>query len=103
MADYYPNPGDETGTSASAPPETKPKPEDQDETTALLPKTILGGKEFEPGDEVVLKIVHIYEDEVEVAYAPEKGKEEGEEGSYQRGPKSQTMMDAEDHLASMAE
>lgn len=50
--------------------------EDKDEgATALLPKSVLGGKEFKVGEEVVLKIVHEYEDEVEVAYATEKAKE----------------------------
>lgn len=34
--------------------------------TALLPKSILGGKDFNPGDEVVLKVVRLYDDEVEV-------------------------------------
>lgn len=40
--------------------------------TALLPKSILGGKEFKAGEEVVLKITHVYEDEVAVEYASEK-------------------------------
>ena len=40
--------------------------------TALIPKTLLGGKKFNVGDEVVLEIVHEYEDEVEVKYASEK-------------------------------
>jgi len=46
--------------------------------TALLPKSILGGKKFNVGEEVVLKIVHEYGDEVEVAYAPEKPTEDNE-------------------------
>jgi hypothetical protein len=49
--------------------------------TALLPKSILGGKDFKPGEEVVLKIVRMHDDEVEVAYAPAKpgeGEEHGE-------------------------
>lgn len=40
--------------------------------TALIPKSVLGGKEFKPGEEVVLKVTHVYEDEVAVEYAPEK-------------------------------
>lgn len=37
------------------------------------------------GDEVVLKIVGVHEDEYEVAYAPEKGKDdEGREPSMSR-------------------
>lgn len=41
--------------------------------TAMLPKSILAGKEFKPGDEVVLKIVAMQDDSVVVEYAPEKG------------------------------
>lgn len=76
--DYYSdNPGD-AEAKASAGPDT-PKPaerKDADEgETALLPKSILAGKEFKVGEEVVLKIVRMYEDEVEVEYAKEKGGE----------------------------
>ena len=39
------------------------------EETALLPKSLLMGKTVEPGDRVVLKIVRLYEDEVEVEYS----------------------------------
>ena len=58
-------------------------------TTALLPKSILAGKEFKPGEEVVLKIVHIYGDEVEVAYAT--GEEGG--GEYKDKPEMGKSMD----------
>ena len=43
----------------------------QGETT-LIPKSILAGKDFQPGDEVVLKIVKLYDDQAEVEYAAEK-------------------------------
>ena len=46
---------------------------------ATLPKSILAGKDFKPGDEIVLKIDSIHEDEVVVSYAQEKGKEESAE------------------------
>lgn len=36
--------------------------------SAMLPKSILAGKHFDPGDEVVLKVVAIHGDEVEVEY-----------------------------------
>lgn len=57
---------------------SEPEPDDQhdavkgDESTsqqALLPKSILAGKTFEVGDEVVLKIDEIRGDEVVVSYA----------------------------------
>lgn len=71
-------------------PETNPdetKTEDSDESpTAVLPKSILMGKEFKPGDEIVLKIDRIHDDQVEVSYAPEKkeGAEEGEGGGMEK-------------------
>lgn len=64
--------------------------------TALIPKSLLGGKKFSVGDEVVLKIVHEYEDEVEVAYATETKAEEAEE------PEPANMGEAQDRLGMMA-
>ncbi len=68
----------ETSSETPAPKpdaETKDGKEEEGET-ALLPKSILAGKEFKPGEEVVLKIVHMYDDEVEVAYATGEEKDE---------------------------
>lgn len=84
-------------------PATETGPEEQNEDhpheegeTALLPKSILAGKEFKPGEEVVLKIVHIYDDEVEVEYATGEGGKGG-------GGESETPMDkATNKLRSMA-
>lgn len=66
---YYPEPDDQQDALNT------PDDEETQETgdkTALLPKSVLGGKQFDIGDEVVLKIVKTYEDEVLVEYAPEK-------------------------------
>lgn len=71
--------------------------EEYEQETALLPKSILGGKEFSPGDEVVLKIVAIHEDEVEVEYAKEPSKEEDESAR-----KTPTMDQAEADLEKLA-
>lgn len=65
-------PGDETPTEQTP---TETETETEGGQTALLPKSVLGGKDFEPGEEVVLKIVKVHEDEIEVQYAPEKAKE----------------------------
>lgn len=59
-------------------PGEKPSESESDSPTALLPKSILMGKEFNVGDEVVLKITHIYEDEIAVEYATGE-KSKGEE------------------------
>jgi len=57
---------------------TTTEPGEENET-ALLPKTILGGKEFKPGEEVVLKIVADHGEEVEVEYATEPAKDDSSE------------------------
>ena len=84
--DYY----DEEAASMEAPEEAQEETEGGE--TALIPKSLLGAKEFSPGDEVVLKIVQIYEDEVEVQYATEEPPEE----------EPSPMMDAESQMDQMA-
>lgn len=83
MPSYYDDtPDDESSPFQAESDESTDKPKkdnSEDEATALLPKSILGGKKFKPGDEVVLKIVHEYEDEVEVAYAKREKSEEDSE------------------------
>lgn len=59
-----------------AAPKTAETDEPGENHTAVLPKSILAGKDFKPGEEVVLKIVAIHDNDVEVEYAPEKGSEE---------------------------
>lgn len=77
MPDYYNDSGGEApdpGAAAGGGDGEQAK-----ETTALLPKSILAGKDFKPGDEVVLKIVKMFEDEVQVEYASEKGESSPQE------------------------
>lgn len=82
MADYYAdNPGPDAMTQTakeSTSSHADDTPVGEDEPTGLLPKSILAGKHFEPGDEIVLRITRIMDDQVEVAYAPEKKSDEGE-------------------------
>lgn len=68
--DFYEgtNGGEQEETAAPAEPRTKPAVKSE---TALLPKSLLG-PEAKPGDSVTLKVVHVYEDEVEVAYQKEQ-------------------------------
>lgn len=75
---YYPDAGGDATPKDSAEEATPEKDESKDDETmegetALLPKSILAGKTFNPGDEVVLKIVHMGDDEIEVEYATAKG------------------------------
>lgn len=73
--DYFPMAGPDEGAEAppaeSAAPGEKPEGEGEEGATALIPKSVLGGKEFEPGQEVVLKVVRVHGDQVEVSYASE--------------------------------
>lgn len=72
----------------SAPDKGKENPEsiDQEEqegTTAVVPMKLLQGKHPEPikeGEEIVVKAVKVYGDEVEIAYSETKPGEIGEGG-----------------------
>lgn len=85
--------GEDMYSDAAAAPEsgaaTAPQPKDEGEQPrGVLPKAILAGKDFKPGDEIVLKIDAIHDDEVEVSYAPEKpggGEGGGEYGEQPAG------------------
>lgn len=72
--DYY--------ADAAAPQPSMPEQEEEptegesDSQTAVLPKAILAGKEFKPGEEVMLKIVQVNEDSVVVKYSEPSGEEE---------------------------
>lgn len=85
---------------AQEPTESKADAEAGSGTVALLPKSILAGKTFQVGDEVVLKITALRGDEVEVEYSsepetppedetpPDEGEAEGEpaDGAEQPAP-----------------
>lgn len=89
--DYYDEEAMNLEESSDA-PEASQRGATEGGESALLPKSLLMGREFNPGDEVVLKIVHIYEDEVEVQHATEEPEEE----------ESTPMMDAESQMDEMA-
>lgn len=62
----------------TAPTEPEAAPEEEtaaDEATAELPDAVFGGKEFKPGEEVVLEVVQKTETGYVVKYASEKGGE----------------------------
>ena len=96
--DYEDGPAEGAEMPAGAAKET----EEKDGETAVLPKSILAGKDFSPGDEVVLRIVRMHDDSVEVAYAPakeqEKGGDKGGEGEMAppegSEPSMSSMMDS---------
>lgn len=79
---YYPS-TDDTAESAPAAPDTEgtageQKPNDELGETALVPKSILAGKELQPGDTVTFKVVHLYDDEIELRPANEPKETEPE-------------------------
>lgn len=68
-------------------PKSNPKDMQKEgtEETGLLPKSLMAGKDFKPGDEIMLKITAIHEKDFEVEYAPEK-EEGGEEHEMAEPP-----------------
>jgi hypothetical protein len=99
MNQMYPQPDEPDQTQGGGDDAAGQDDEKMEGETALLPKSILGGKDFQPGDEVVLKIVGMHDDEVEVAYAPEKpGGADDEEMTEEPAGE---MDQAQNRLASM--
>lgn len=82
--DYY-NDGPEEEAPGSTPnkQEREEDMDERDEATALIPKSVTGGKDFQPGDEIVLEVIAVHEDELEVRYAKEKGGKGEDEGEEQ--------------------
>lgn len=84
---------------ASGEPESKEAPksidqEEQEGTTAVVPMKLLQGKHSEPikeGDEIVVKAVKVYGDEVEIAYSETKPGEIGEGGKDNYGKEIDEM------------
>lgn len=63
--------------------------QNSEQPTGLIPKSLLAGKKFNPGDEVVLKIVADHGDEIEVEYAPAKPGDESSETETEQSPDSE--------------
>lgn len=83
MPAYKPSDEEMDDAFYSAPQGGRPESvdeEEQENPSALLPKNILAGKKFNVGDEVVLKIVKDYGEEVEVEYASETPEKPAPEG-----------------------
>lgn len=67
------------------------KDDNDDAASALIPKSVIGDHKLKPGDQVILEVVHVYEDEVEVKYGKKDKKEESDEDE---GESSESQMDA---------
>ena len=61
-------------------PKDAPQMEEKEEhaggETGILPKTLMAGKDFKPGEEIVLKVVAVHENDFEVEYSHGDEKEE---------------------------
>lgn len=81
---YYDDgaPSDQTSMPAKDKAPEAMDEERDSKKTALIPESLCPGMDV--GDEVVLKIVGVHEDEYEVAYAPEKGEGKDKEPSMSR-------------------
>lgn len=103
MDSYYPSndaTDDPMASNDSPPPadETENNDEKGAGESALIPKSLLAGKEFNPGDELVLKIVALHGDDVEVEYAT--GKDDSKEGD---APMSDARKGIGDRMRAMAD
>lgn len=99
--DYYSDaaPAAQTATEAPEAPESAPETDASDSATTVIPMEVTGGKEFNPGDEIVLEVVQKTEDGLVVKYASEKPDE------YEKEPEAQAEapMPAGGGMASMME
>lgn len=106
MPSFY---DEDSADAASSPSTTKSdessdsnrEDKDQDEKTALLPKSIFGGHKCKVGDIKKFEVVHIYEDEYEVKYVgKEDGKDKEEsESEGESGDMKNSMDDLESSYA----
>lgn len=89
MADYY--------QSDSAPEKSDDgKREESDSESALLPKSFFGDKDLEVGKKCEVKIVHVYEDEVEVEYVRHKKKDNDKDNDKDGDDKPSRRRDDDD-------
>ncbi len=70
--------GETTTDQNTAPAETGSDDSQMSGETSLLPKSFFSGKELTVGSTCEVKIVHVYDDEVEVEYVPMDSEESGE-------------------------
>lgn len=78
MADLYQN-EDSSDTVQGKPDSESPDKSEMTGETTLVPKSMFNGKVPEPGDTCHFKVVHEYDDEIELKWV-DNAKEEKEEG-----------------------
>ena len=91
MGDAPPPGEDKSKTEGDAEDESR-----GDEQEAILPRSILAGKEFNVGDELTLKVTAIRDGEISVKYAT--GKSEDEPAEPEEDGKAEIPATAKDSL-----
>jgi len=81
MDKYGSNPGSSQDDYFNDGPSSTPKDKqaEGDQEEGLLPKSLMAGKSFKPGDEIILEVTYVGEKDFGVRYSTgdDKGKEEG--------------------------
>ena len=85
-ASMYEDAPDEGGTTEKS---GMDKEHEEGGPTAVIPKSLLAGKEFKPGEEIMFTINSIHGDEVVISYSEEKGSKD--EGGEEMGEGSMGM------------
>jgi hypothetical protein len=107
MNSFYPPEDDAGSAPASAQADAgdqDPKKADDEKgegESALLPKSLFAGKEVQPGEEITLKVVRLYDDEVEVECCA-GGDKPGKEGEANTDTGGEDMEAAMGKIGSMA-
>lgn len=81
MADY-PEEMDETTAGEGA--ESEEEPKNEGAATELVSASFFGDKPLEVGGECTVRIVHVYDDQVEIEYVKEKERESPMKGSMDK-------------------
>jgi hypothetical protein len=101
--DMYPMAGNPMD-SQSAPPSDQNRDAEEEQgggESALIPKSILDGMDIKVGSSITLKVVHEYEDEIEVQAV--KGGEKSEDGGGMRDGDGSEMQAAMGRMGSMGD
>lgn len=85
--DYYSMPDSESES------EQTDKQEKAETETFLTAKSVLGGKEAEPGSEWIFRIVRMYDDEIEWEYATDDKKEKKDDKPEPKSAMDESMDD----------
>lgn len=66
--------------------------------TALIPKSITGGRDCKVGEQLVFRVNAIHDDQLEVSFVKYEEEPEGSEGSYEAPPESSSNSSEMDEL-----